>query len=104
MSEYWDYLVSQSKRGSSWTPEGKIRYYKGGVKIPIPRITTVPFGKTEKFTLGEELVRRIQIGEDPDEVYKELLNRGARQAGATKAGVERYLKRSLVEAIEEGRL
>lgn len=104
MNEYWDYLVSESKRPSPWASTGKVRYTKKGAEVLLPRITTVPLGKKETFTLGEELIRRIQLGEDPDEVYKQLLYRGSRQPGATRKGVERYLKRSLAEAIEEGRL
>ena len=104
MSEYWDALISESKRPSPWTPTGKVRITRGGVQVPLPRITTTPLGKQERFTLGEELIRRIQLGEDPEEVYKILLNRGARQVGATKKGVDRYLRKALLDAIEEGRL
>ena len=75
MSDYWDYLLEEVKTPSRWIPSSKIRYRGGKVDVPIPRITTTPFGKTEKLTLGEELIRRIQLGEDPDVVYKELLNR-----------------------------
>lgn len=104
MSDYWSYLISESKRPSPWVPSGKVRYTKGGIEVPIPRITTTPFGKQERLTLGEELIRRIQLGQDPEGTYRMLLNRGARQVGATKTGVDRYLKNALAEAEEEGRL
>ena len=104
--EYRAYLASQARRPSPWGSSSgeRIRYTRGGVEIPIPRITTVPLGKVEKFTLGEELVRRIELGEDPEKVFRLLLHRGTRQVGASKERVARYLKNALEEAVEEGRI
>ena len=73
-------------------------------KMPFPYITTAPFGRPERMTLGEELVRRIQIGEDPEEAYRHVLHKGTRSPGARKKPVMEYLDKALRDAHEEGRI
>jgi len=105
--EYLDYLLSEVKKQPPWMvgqKEGVRLSRRGDVRVPFPRITTTPIGQVERFTLGEELIKRIELGEDPGEAFAKMLNKGARKPGATKEGVSRYLLRELEKAEEEGRL
>ena len=104
MSEFLSRLIRETSKLPS-TAGDTVRIGPGGkIRVMLPRITTTPLGEQEKFTLGELLVRRIEMGEAPEEAFKKALGTGIRQPGASKAGVTRYLIRVLEKAQEEGRI
>lgn len=104
MSEYWDQLMKESRTLPSTGGEGIRVSKRGKITIPLPRITTTPLGQQEKLTLGELLIRRIEMGESLEVAFRKALGTGIRQPGASKAGVTRYLLRELEKAQEEGRI
>jgi len=103
MSEFLNDLIKITSTHPYSEPV--VRVSKGGrVTVALPRITTTPLGQQERLTLGELLVRKIEMGEDLDEAFKKVLSIGIRQPGASKEGVTKYLVRELLKAEEEGRI
>jgi len=97
--EELDDVINRKSR-SSFGGESRTRM----PRIPFPHITTAPLGKPERLTLGEKLVRLIEVGENPEEAYLRVLNEGVRREGGNKKSMMNYLNNALRNAHEDGRI
>jgi hypothetical protein len=98
MSEYGEELRQQTR--SRWSGPRKS---KASELHPL-YITSIPLGQAEKLTLGEELVRRIEIGEELEKAFESVLRKGLRHPGTNKARLTYYLLNELEKAQREGRI